>query len=501
VSFWLPESIKSVLAGRWLARGAAPVPVIDGSTPEPAGGVSIDTRALAPGQVFFALRGEKVDGHAFLDAAAQAGASLAVVDTPDAIPQGAARFNGRLSVLAVADAPAALIRLASAWRQSLTSTRVVAIAGSNGKTTTTRLTHAVLSAALKGASSQKSFNNSIGVPLTMLNAPRSAQFLICEIGTNAPGELAPLARLVSPDTLVITSLGREHLEGFGTLEGVAREETSAILGVRAGGAVIAQADSALLLEHARAMIKAAGNGVQLITFGASDGADLRITDVRTEPPGPGRASARTGFTINGRGRYEVPLPGAHNASNAAAAIAVARRLGLSDEVIAPALAGARGAEMRLECAVIGGVAVLNDAYNANPDSMLAALATFAALYPEVPRRVAVLGDMLELGAQSERSHREVGEAVGAMLRSGALSRAVFVGPMSAHAADSARAVTGGAAGGAVEQLEALDAASLASLRASLEAGDALLLKGSRRMGLERLARALAENVPTGLPIA
>lgn len=500
MSFWLPESIKSVLSGRWLARGAAPVPAIDGSTPAPGGGVSIDTRTLAPGQVFFALRGEKVDGHAFLDAAAQAGASIAIVDTPDAIPQGAARFNGRLSVLAVSDAPAALIRLASAWRQTLTSTRVVAIAGSNGKTTTTRLTHAVLSAALKGASSQKSFNNSIGVPLTMLNAPRSAQFLICEIGTNAPGELAPLARLVSPDTLVITSLGREHLEGFGTLEGVAREETSAILGLRPGGAVIAQADSALLLEHARAMIKAAGNGIQpggiqLVTFGASPEADLRITDVRTEPPSPGRSSARTSFTINGRGRYEVPLPGAHNASNAAAAIAVARRLGLADEVIAPALASARGAEMRLECTVVGGVAVLNDAYNANPDSMLAALDTFAALYPQAPSRVAVLGDMLELGEQSEQAHREIGSAVGAMLRSGALSRVVFVGPMSAHAAREAGLA------GRVEHVESLDASALSALRSTLAPGDALLLKASRRMGLERLARALAENLPTDQPIA
>ncbi len=312
MTFWSPDSVRSAIGGSWLRRPDAEAPA-----PELLG-ASTDSRTITPGQVFFALRTDKADGHSFIGDALARGAGLVVVDRPQSVqpPDYSAPARG---VLHVPDARAALLRLAAAYRRTLEATRVIAVGGSNGKTTTVRLLEQVLRRNLRGTASPKSFNNDIGVPLTVLAAKRSDQFLICEVGTNAPGELRPLAEALAPDIGVITSIGREHLEGFGSLEGVVREEASLAAGLREGGVLIHTSDSPELREAVRPLL--ATQRASALTFGTSTDADLRVSAVSTGATG-------TTFTLNSREELRVGLLGTHNALNAAAVVAVARRLGL-----------------------------------------------------------------------------------------------------------------------------------------------------------------------------
>ena len=396
MTFWSAEQVKAAVSGAWLARG------VPESAGQPLAGVSTDSRAVRPGELFVALRGEKFDGHAFLGAAAQAGAAMVIIDRPEACTPAPDALPAGVAVLRVEDTGRALLQLAAAYRRWLEpGTKVVAIGGSNGKTTTVRLTHAALAGTLRGVASEKSFNNAVGVPLTILRARRGDQFLVCEVGTNAPGEMAALGRVVQPDVAVVTSIGREHLEGLGDLRGVAAEEASLLASLKPGGTAILNGDAPLLLEVARSVLATLpAPGAQVVTFGEGERCDLRLTRVESDLRG-------VRFELNGRRTVSLGLLGAHNAHNGAAALAVARRLGVPDDAAATALAHAQGAPMRMQRSVVavpgGGVTVINDAYNANPDSMLAALRAFADLTrpesgPDVRRRVLVLGDMLELGA-------------------------------------------------------------------------------------------------------
>lgn len=454
--FFSPESIRTHTGGAFLARpeGAGPIH-----------GVSIDTRELTPGQLFVALQGERTDGHDHLAAAAQAGAPIALVERDVPAPAG-------MTLVRVESGRAALIRLATAYRASLRSTRVVAVTGSNGKTTTVRLIDHVLGSTLRGSASRKSFNNELGLPITILNAKPTDQYLVCETGMSTPGEIRRLGAIVRPDVGVITSVGRAHLEAFGAIEGIAREKASLLLELAEGGLGIINADSPELEA-------ALPPGVQLIRFGEHDGADLRLTAID-----PSQQGVR--FQLNDRAWFELPLIGAHNAHNAAAAVAVARRLGLRDEQIAAALRTAAGASMRLDRRTIAGIMIVNDAYNANPDSMLAALQTFAGLASDAARRVVILGDMLELGDASEAEHRGIGAAIAASIEAGRGPDAVcLVGPAMAHAADPLRNLL--PPNMLWLEPEARDGRSIAQ---RLAPGDAVLLKGSRAMGLERVVAAL-----------
>lgn len=478
MSFWTAENLSAVTGGSWLVPARAGADAVRGA--------SIDTRTLRPGQVFVAIAGERTDGHRHLSHAAEAGAWAAVIDDPAAAGFRAAaggtpaprRDLGGMGVLRVGSTREALLALGAAYRRSLARTRVIAVGGSNGKTTTTRLVESVLSRGLRGTASAKSFNNSLGVPLTILGAHEEDDYLVCEVGTNAPGEIAQLAAVVGPDIAVVTSIGREHLEGFGSLEGVLREEAGLLRFVRPGGAAVVNADAEGLVERAREILGGPGvSGRRLVAFGGPAGADLRVGEVE-------HAGAGLRFAIAGRGTFELPLLGRHNAMNAAAAVAVGELMGLSRERIAAGLAGAKGAAMRLERVRIGEIHVLNDAYNANPDSMRAALGTLAELGRAAVRRVAVLGDMLELGRHTEASHREIGGVV----RAAGVDLAVFVGPnMKAAAAETPGSV----------HFDALGADEMGDLVSRLRPGDLVLLKGSRRMGLERVAAALAERGTMG----
>lgn len=501
MEFWSLESIKSAVGA---AVGAA-VGTASGAAwlarPENPGaieGVSIDSRAVTPGQVFIAIKGEKHDGHDYLAQAVSSGASVLIVSR-EMNASAIAALPRQVAILRVADTGAALLRLAGAYRKTLERTRVIAVAGSNGKTTTTRLIDAVLKGTMRGSASQKSFNNAIGVPLTILAAKRTDQYLICEVGTNAPGEIAPLARAIEPDIAVITSIGREHLEGLGSLRGVVQEETSLLAGVRPGACAILNADSPLLVETVRPGVFGP-NLATIVWFGASDKADLRVSQVRANASG-------ISFAINERHEFSLSLLGAHNAMNAAAAAGVARRLGLEWDVIAKGLAAAAPAPMRLERVEAGGVWFINDAYNANPESMIAAFDAFTqaceAMSPK--RRVAILGDMLELGDATDEAHAEVARTlleraapVGGGTRSIA-DRLVLVGPNMTKAREVIQ-THGVSLEMDVSHVSGLTEAVAAQIAAQFRTGDAVLLKGSRGMGLERILAAWRERCSAGANI-
>ncbi len=468
MTFWSLDNIKAILGGSWASR---PEAVVRAGA---VSGVTIDSRAVAPGQMFIAIKGETHDGHDHVNAAVKAGAVLAVVSRAEAADAAA---KAAAAVLVVPSTRAALLRLGHAYRKTLDTTRVIAVAGSNGKTTTVRLIQSILSRRLRGVASPKSFNNDIGVPLTLLSAKRGDQYIICEVGTNHPGEIAPLAAAIEPDIGVITSIGREHLEGLGSIQGVVQEETSLFHALRPGGLAVLSADSEPLMEYAKRLPLPQGSTT--VRFGVGEDADLRITGATATADG-------VTFGLNGRGQYRVGLLGLHNASNAAAAIAVARRMGIDQADIEAGLAAATGPDMRMQRSVVAGVTFINDAYNANPESMLASFAAFRGIAATPAagasgggRRVVILGDMLELGDASRSAHAEIGAA----LRDAKVADlAIFTGGAMMHAAM--------AYGLGAAYIAASDESErIALVAAQLKPGDTVLLKGSRGMALERIIKA------------
>lgn len=484
MSFWNLENLRAAMNGSWLVRPARQLPA-------EAMGASIDTRTLTRGNVFFALRGERVDGHKFLKAAAGAGASLAVVEDPSC----AAGVPPDFPLLQVESVSAALLKCAAEYRKTLEGTRVISVGGSNGKTTTTRLIESLLAPHFRGVASPKSFNNAIGVPLTILSARRGDQYLLCEVGTNATGEIAELARVVAPEIAVITSIGREHLEGLNSVAGVIAEESNIAPEIRPGGVAIIAAQPRELYDSVRGLMPGGKSGANVVRFGTSESAELRVDSVNTDETG-------TSFAINRRAKFRVPLLGAHNAMNAAAAIAVARRFGLDDEVIRKSLEQAKGPDMRMKLESRGSISLLNDAYNANPDSMLASLRAFADLsrHRHPRRRIVVLADMLEMGDSGPDVHREIGDAVAG---DAGIDLAVLVGPLMLFAAERVRKSWPGEK---VLNLPAMDDDTARRIADLLRPGDFVLLKGSRGMGVERVLKALDSTGPevtvpgAGIPV-
>jgi UDP-N-acetylmuramoyl-tripeptide--D-alanyl-D-alanine ligase len=454
------EAVAAALQGR-LSAGAA-----GGHTP--VAGVSTDTRTAKAGDLYVAIRGERLDGHAFLAQAARAGCVAAMVQEGVAIaPDAAAAFPGGL--LVVKDTIEAMGLLASHHRDQVAA-KVLGVTGSNGKTTVKRMVHHILSRRLRGSCSPKSFNNNIGVPLTLLAVAEKDDYVVCELGSNAPGEIAYLARLVRPDVAVITSLAPAHLEKFGTLEALAAEKASILGPSSPSAAAVVWADSA---ELAAAVAK---YDRPLIRFGAAANADLRLTEYRA-------ADGGAWFEINGAVRGRLPLPGRHNAMNALAATAAAGALGVAVEDAAAALADFVGAEMRLERLRLGGVTLFNDAYNANPGSVLAA----ADVLAEEParRRVMIVGDMRELGERSAELHRGAGAQIAArrldlLIGVGELGRYIAQGAeeagLPAHSFDSVRSAADG-------------------IGKLLRDGDAVLIKGSRAMAMEQLIGPIRSAFP------
>jgi UDP-N-acetylmuramoyl-tripeptide--D-alanyl-D-alanine ligase len=428
--------------------------------------VCTDSRQAQAGDLFFALTGERFDGHKFLAEVAAKGAAAVVVQRGRTIPE-----LGNCAVIAVEDSRRALGRLAERYRRDF-SLPLIAIAGSNGKTTTKELFASVLRQGLSTLSSEASFNNDIGVPMTLLKIEQGHQAAVLEAGTNHPGELEPLIRMIRPKFGVITCIGREHLEFFGDTGGVAKEEGWLAELLPADGKLFLHGDT----EWADQI--ASRTRAEVSRVGFSEHNDWRVHAVRTEKQG-------VAFCIDApradvAGEYKIQLLGRHQALNAAFAVAAAAELGLTRSQITAGLAQCQAPKMRLQLSEWNGVRVLDDAYNANADSTLAALQTLHDL-PCRGRRVAVLGDMAELGGQTEAAHEEVGRRA-AELGTGQL---FAVGTMAAATARGAR----NAGLNRVLEFQEVETAA-AAVKSFVRSGDLVLLKASRSARLERVAELL-----------
>ncbi|HVT88139.1 MAG TPA: UDP-N-acetylmuramoyl-tripeptide--D-alanyl-D-alanine ligase [Tepidisphaeraceae bacterium] len=442
-------------------KAASPIP----ATAPLVSAVCTDTRRMESGCLFVAINGENFNAHNFLPDAAKGGAVAALIQEQ---PQ---QKLPNLHLIEVPDTRAALGKLATHVRLQMRS-KVIAVAGSNGKTSTKYLIDSVLSPKLRGSMSPKSFNNDIGVPLTILPADPTQDYLVLEIGTNHPGEIKVLTDMARPDVAVITNCGAEHLEFLDDLMGVRRENASIITGMTPKGMLVVNGDDPELLA---AISPFAG---KRITFGFEQTNDLFATDIQFDTNG-------TRFLLNGRREVFVPMLGRHAACNSLAAIAVGRAMRLNEQDIITALAEAHGPDMRLQIQEAGrGVTLLNDAYNANPNSMRAALETLSNLRPR-GRRLAVLGDMRELGKSSDRYHREIGELVAKC----GLDALTCVGQQAALIAESAEAK--GMAASSIHRYADSAAAARETPR-RLRDGDMILLKASRSIHLELVAQAILE---------
>ncbi len=470
--------------------------------------MSTDTRTLAPGALYVALKGERLDGHAFLAEAAAKGAAAAVVR------KGTAGVPG-LPFLEVEDTLAALGGLAAFHRRRF-SIPVAAVGGSAGKTTTKEMVAAILRTRGSALATEGNFNNEIGVPLTLLRLGREHRTAVVELGMSSPGELARITAMARPDAAVLTLIAAEHLEFLKDLDGVAEAEGELYRGLPPGSVAVVNADDARCVAQAERVT----SGVRKIFFGKSAVADMRLSRVtplgmegqeiclegeewdlpsggreRREKiflegkEGEGDAEARrlrSGAKLQLR-RVTVRLGfvGEHNAMNAAAAAAVALSLSYSFEEILRGLSLARPYSHRSRLvAGAGGITILDDCYNASPASMEAALATLAGLRVSGSgRAIAVLGDMLELGEAEEASHRALGRRA---CESG-VAVAAFFGPRSSLTfKEFSSSCSSSSPSAHFTEIEPL----LAWLREHLQPGDTVLVKGSRGMKLERVVEAL-----------
>lgn len=470
MSVWTSINLRAATGGVWLRRPDAP-------EDEPlAQNVSTDTRTTRANDAFVALRGDRFDAHEFLAKAADSGASLLIVDQPERVAPALLRSGAGPAILRVADTRRALGQIAAAHRRTLEGVRIIAVVGSNGKTTTTKLIHAALASKLRGSCSPRSFNNDVGVPLTILAAKRSDQYLVCEVGSNHPGETAALARIVQPDIVVITSIGRDHMEFFGTPESIAREHASILPHLTPGGTAVVPAGAPLLADYLKPV-------PHVLTFGRTRDADLWLSSIAHEPLASGHTGLR--FTINDRWSVELPMLGEHNALNALAAASVARRMGIDDASISRGLSAAAPADMRLNQRSMFGAQFIVDCYNSNPDSLEAALLTTAQIARDASRRVLVLGDMLEMGEHAHAVHLE---ALGRIAEVCPARAVVLVGGAMAKAFESHGASA--ALRDAIVLPSLDDADAIERALNPIRPGDTVLLKGSRGVRLERLLSAL-----------
>ncbi|MBA3651154.1 MAG: UDP-N-acetylmuramoyl-tripeptide--D-alanyl-D-alanine ligase [Chthoniobacterales bacterium] len=428
--------------------------------------VSTDSRTLQPGELFVALRGDNYDGHKFVEQAMQRGASGAIVET-----NWTGKPDPAFSLLRVVDTLAAYQQIAAQYRRSL-GMKVVAVTGSNGKTSTKDFTASVLGHRFRVTKTEGNFNNHVGLPRTMLEATAADQIGVWEIGMNHPGEIASLAQLARPNVAIITNIGIAHLEFMGTREAIAQEkgELAAALGAE-GTLILNRSD-----EFADAIAKRTSARV---IFAGIDGGEVQARGIVQTAEG-------AEFTVlEGAHRCHavLPVPGLHMVQNALLAVAAGRVFGLSLEQCAAGLAAAPATKARLQIKNIHGVQFIDDSYNANPDSTKAALRTLAELETE-GQRIAVLGQMAELGAESARGHREVGAAAASL----GIDHLISLGKESAEIAAGARTA------GLEKSQELASAEEVADfLCNATRPGDLVLIKGSRAARTERVLEEFAKR--------
>jgi UDP-N-acetylmuramoyl-tripeptide--D-alanyl-D-alanine ligase len=438
-------------------------------------GVEIDSRAVPAGGAFFALPGAHADGHDWVPAAFRAGAKVAVVARWDAKAAGnaAEASRGETAVLLVDDTADALRALASAHRSSLRCP-VVAITGSTGKTSTKDFVAAAMKVGRAVVATRGNRNNELGVPLTLLEADNGTDVLIVEMGMRGGGEIAALCDMARPTHGVVTNIGQTHMETLGSQDAIARAKGELVARIPADGRVFLNGD-----DHWSRALEARASA-PVTWYGLSEGVDVRATDIEVDEAG---RPTLTLVTAEGSARTTLPVPGRHNAYNAAAAAAVALALGATLDEVAAGLAHALTSDMRMQVfTTAGGVVVVNDAYNASPTSMRAALATLADMATK-GRRIAVLGDMAELGSLTELAHFSLGEVVA---RSG-VDVLVTIGERARRIADGAMAA--GMELASVRPCTSIEEASEV-LDDLVATDDVVLVKASRCMELERIVEGI-----------
>jgi UDP-N-acetylmuramoyl-tripeptide--D-alanyl-D-alanine ligase len=433
-------------------------------------GVSTDSRDISAGELFVALRGERFDGHDFVAAARERGAAAAVVDAAGA--EALRGTSGDLPLVVVADTRAALGGLAASWRARF-PLPVIGVTGSNGKTTNKEMIASIMKAAF-GANAvlatSGNLNNDIGLPLTLLGLSDAHRAAVVEMGANHPGEIAILTRIARPTVALVTNAQRAHLEGMGSLEEIAAEKGSVFEGLDANGVAVFNADDAWAglwrsqSEHCRRLVFSLGGDADVSGRCRTHGLENRV------------AIAAGGEEIE----VDLALPGAHNARNALGAASAALSVGVPLPVVRQGLADFRGIKGRLQrCAGVHGALVLDDTYNANPDSVRAGIDVLAAT---LGRKILVLGDMGEIGAMTGQFHDEIG----GYAKSQGIDCLLTLGESSALAARNFGA--GGRHFGKVEEL-------IAALLAESTPEAIVLVKGSRFMRMERVIEAITVPGP------
>jgi UDP-N-acetylmuramoyl-tripeptide--D-alanyl-D-alanine ligase len=453
----LPLHRIAHFAGATIERGSAEI-IIEH--------ISTDSRTIKHGELFVALRGENFDGHDFIGQVVERGAAGAIVSG-----NISARLPEQFALLRATDPLIGYQNLAANYRKSL-PLKVLAITGSNGKTSTKDFAASILGRSFRVTKTEGNFNNHVGLPRTILEANRSHEIAVWELGMNHPGEIAALARVASADAALVTNIGIAHIEFMGSREAIAKEKGSLAESIDPSGFVVLNADdefSGSIALRTRARVVLAG----------VDAGNVRAVEIEQSPSG-------SEFTITEgahRSRARLPVPGLHMVQNAMLAVAAARGFGVSLEDCAAGLASAPLAKARLQMREVNGVQFIDDSYNANPDSMKAALRTLVELDAE-GKRIAVLGRMFELGPESQRGHREVGETAATL----GIDNLIAIGDN-----DMAEAAQNAGLEKAVVAKDASEAAEM--LSEIVSPGDLVLVKGSRSARTERVIEEFATLEP------
>jgi UDP-N-acetylmuramoyl-tripeptide--D-alanyl-D-alanine ligase len=448
-----------------------------GALPQGITGLSIDSRTIAPGEAYFAIKGDVHDGHSFVEAALKAGAGLAVVE---AAQRG--KFAADAPLLVVDDVLAGLVDLAHASRARL-GAQIIAVTGSVGKTSTKEALRRVLGAQGETHASAASFNNHWGVPLSLARCPADVRFAIFEIGMNHAGEITPLVKMVRPHVAVITTVEPVHLEFFSGIEAIADAKAEIFLGVEPGGAVVLNRDNS---QFARLAARARELGINsVVSFGSDASSDARLLDLSLHAT----CSAVHANILNHDITYKISMPGRHMAMNSLAVLAGASLLGADlaraalslSQLEAPA---GRGVRRMLEVGN-GEATLIDESYNANPASMGAALNVLgqAPIGPH-GRRIAIIGDMLELGPTGPALHRGLIEAV----KANNIDLVYCCGPLMRNLWD---ALSAGKRGGYADNSTSLEVQAVGAIRA----GDAIMVKGSLGSKMKVIINALEKRFP------
>ncbi|MBI2469864.1 MAG: UDP-N-acetylmuramoyl-tripeptide--D-alanyl-D-alanine ligase [Planctomycetes bacterium] len=440
--------------------------IISGDRAAKINGISTDSRTIKSGDLFFALKGERFDGHQFLMHAMNTGAVGAVISNESKIEPG----YGNFSIIRVKDTTTALGDLAKYYRQKL-SAKIVGITGSNGKTTTKEMTYHLLSQFGSVAKSQKSFNNFIGVPVTIFEIENRHQYGVLEMGTNAPGEIRRLSDIGAPDIAVIVNISKTHLEGLESIEGVAQAKAEILENLRKGGVFVYNADNAWC-------VKIAGSFKgETVSFGFNSQSHIRCTDVKKKDKG-------YVLELNEHLKIPLPIPGYHNITNCLASFAICKALGQDISRVKDAFSSFKLPSMRIEQQRIGNITVINDAYNANPESVRAALQYLSEINAS-GRKIFVCGDMLELGNESALLHREIGETVSRLN----IDLLWTVGKCASEIAKAAK--SSGTPHGKIISFQDVSDITATEIN-ELRDNDIVLIKGSRGMHMENIIEKFKE---------